>query len=126
MKNFCSLIQHPIIFRRIAPLIISLTLLFSLVIIALTPTASGYELSIYEPFPTVLWLLLAINIFVSLYTIIRSGDTRSNTMYYGYFSILLIETLILFLPIIRGYYSIQRVDGDMFHHMFVARQILNS
>lgn len=111
---------------RIAPLIISLTLLFSVLIIATTPPATGYELSIYEAYPTILWVLLSINIFFSVYTIIRSCDTQSRNLYYGYFSILLIETIILFLPIIRGYYSISRGEGDMYHHMFVASQILNS
>lgn len=126
MKFFRILTQNPTFRMRIAPLIISLTLLFSVLIIATTPPATGYELSIYEAYPTILWVLLSINIFFSVYTIIRSCDTQSRNLYYGYFSILLIETIILFLPIIRGYYSISRGEGDMHHHMFVASQILNS
>jgi len=47
-------------------------------------------------------------------------------LYYGYFSVLLLETIIFFLPIIRGYYSINRGSGDLYYHIFVAHQILNS
>jgi hypothetical protein len=94
-------------------------------IIAATPPATGYELSMYGAYPDFLWVLISINIFFSIYTIIRSSDNQSNNLYYGYFSILLIETIIVFLPIIRGYYSMSRGAGDMYHHMFVASQILN-
>ena len=111
---------------RIVPLIISLTLLFSVLIIAATPPATGYEFSIYGAYPEFLWVLISINIFFSIYTIILSSDNQSGNLYYGYFSILLIETIIVFLPIIRGYYSMSRGAGDMYHHMFVASQILNS
>jgi hypothetical protein len=111
---------------RIAPLIISLTLFFSVLIIATTPPETGYELSIYGAYPTFLWVLLSINIFFSVYAIIQSSDTNSGNLYYGYFSILLLETMMLFLPIIRGYYSISRGLGDMYYHMFIAHQIFDS
>jgi hypothetical protein len=105
---------------------IILTLLFSVLIIALIPPATGYELSIYEAYPTSLWVLLLINIFFSVYSIIGFCDSQSKISYYGYFSILLIETIILLLPIIRGYYSMSRGAGDIYYHMFVASQIVNS
>jgi hypothetical protein len=96
------------------------------VIIAATPPETMYELSLYEAYPLILWVLLAVNIFFSFYTIIRSCESRSLDLYYGYFSILLIDTLVLFLPIIRGFYSISRGGGDMYYHMFIARHIVNS
>jgi hypothetical protein len=110
----------------IIPLIISLTLLFSVLIIATTPVATGYELSIYDAYPISLWVLFSINIFFSIYTLIRSSDSQSRDLCCSYFSILLIETIILFLPIIRGYYSMSRGGGDIYYHLFVANQILNS
>jgi hypothetical protein len=126
LKIFQSLAENTKFGIRIVPIIISLTLLFSVLIIAATPPATGYELSIYEVYPTFLWVTISINIFFSIYTIIQSCDSQSKNSYYGYFSILLIETIILFLPIIRGYYTMNRADGDMFHHIFSANQILNS
>jgi hypothetical protein len=111
---------------RIAPLIISLTLLFSVLIIATTPPATGYELSIYEAYPTILWVLLAINIFFSIYTILQSFDSEPKNLFYGFFSVLLLETIIFLLPIFRGYYSMNRGSGDMYHHMFIAHQIFQS
>jgi len=126
LKIFHTPTRNETFQKRIAPLIISLTLFFSLVIIALTPPATGYELSIYEAYPTILWMLLAINIFFSFYTIIQSFKNQSKTLYLGYFSILFVETILFFLPIMRGYYSIFRGPEDVYYHMFVASQILNS
>ena len=126
MKIFRTLPQNATFRRWISPLIISLTLLFSVLIIATTPPATGYEISIYDAYPVILWVLLSINIFFSIYTIIRSGDSLSKNTYYSYFSILLIETIILSLPIMRGYYSISGKGWDIYHHMFRASQILNS
>jgi hypothetical protein len=95
-------------------------------IIATTPPASGYELSLYEAYPPVLWVLLAINVFFSIYTILQSSDREPRTLFYGFFSVLLFETIIFLLPMFRGYYSINRGSGDLYYHMFVADQILNS
>jgi len=111
---------------QIATLILSLTLLCSVVIIATAPPATGYELSLYEAYPPILWVLLSVTVFSGMYTIIRSCESQVRNLYYGYFSILFIDALILFLPIIRGYYSMSRGEGDMYHHMFIARQILHS
>ena len=126
MKIFRNPTQNVTFRSGFAPLIISLTLLFSIIIIASTPPATGYELSIYEAYPTFLWVLLSINIFFSIYTILQSGNNHSRNLYYGYFSILLIETIIIFLPVIRGYYAMHRGSADLYYHMFVASQILNS
>jgi len=124
LKFFHTLTRNPTFRTRIVPLIISLTLLFSVLIIAVTPPATGYELSIFGAYPDFLWILISINIFFSMYTIFC--DNQSRNLYYGYFSILLIEIIILFLPIMRGYYSMSRGGGDVYHHMFVASQILNT
>ena len=124
VKFFPRVTENPIFRMRIVPLIISLTLLFSVLIIATTPPATGYELSIYGAFPESLWILITINIFFSMYSMV--SDNQSRNLYYGYFSIILIEIIVLFLPVIRGYYSMSRGGGDMYHHMFVATQIFNS
>lgn len=112
--------------RRIIPLVICLTLLLSILIIAITPPAKGYELSIYDAYPAILWILISINIFFSIFTIIQSCDSFSKNVYCGYFSLILIESIILLLPMFRGYYSMSRGGGDIFHHMFVASQISNT
>ncbi len=126
LKILRTLTQDATFRQQIPPLIIGITLLFSVLIIAVTPPATGYELSIYEAYPAILWVLLSINIFFSIFTIIRSCQSESGNLYYGYFSLLLIDAIIIFLPIIRGYYSMSRGEGDMYYHMFIARQILNS
>jgi hypothetical protein len=126
LKIFRPITQNVTFKMWIPPLIISLTLLFSVLIIAITPPAIGYEISIYDAYPSFLWVLLTINIFFSFFTIIRSVDNQSKNSYLGYFSILFIETIILFLPIIRGYFSMSRGGGDIYYHLFVANQIVNS
>jgi hypothetical protein len=126
LKIFRTLPRNGAFRTRIFPLIISLTLLFSVLIIALTPPLTGYELSIYDAYPPILWVLISINIFFSIYTIIQSCDNQLKNSYYGYFSILLIETIIIILPIIRGYYSMSSTSGDIYYHMLSSNQILNS
>ena len=126
MKIFRSLTQNSDFRIHIVPLIISLTLLFSVIIIATTPPVTGYELSIYGAYPGILWVLITINIFFSTYSILRSCDSLSKNSYYGYFSILFIETIIFFLPVMRGYYAMSRGAGDVYYHVFVASQIVNS
>jgi hypothetical protein len=117
----------PPVFRiQVATLVTGLTLLLAVVIIAVTPPVQGYELSLYEGYPPILWVLISVTVFSSMYTIIASCESQLRNLYYGYFSILFIDALILFLPIIRGYYSISRGEGDMYFHMFIARQILDS
>lgn len=126
MKILHSLIENGAFQKGITPLIISITLIFSLLIIATTPAATGDEVSIYGAYPTFLWVLILINIFFSIYAIIRSCDSRFSGRFYGYFSILLIETIVLLLPFIRGYYSMSRGGGDIYEHLFLASQISNS
>jgi len=118
--------QNPEVKKRALPLIIVITLLFSLLIIAITPPATGYELSIYGAYPAFLWVLISINIFFSFYAIFQSWDDKTRNWIYSYFSILLLETTILLLPITRGYYSMSRGGGDIYHHLFIASFISNS
>jgi len=112
--------------KSINLIIISLTLFFSLLIIAITPPAEGYELSIYGIYPLSFWLLISINIFLSFYSILQFGNDKSWSWIFGYFSLLLIENIILLLPIIRGYFSMNRGGGDIYHHILIANYISNS
>jgi hypothetical protein len=80
----------------------------------------------YDAFPAFLWVVISINIFFSLYTIIQSCDSQVQNSYYGYFSILLLETIMIILPIIRGYYSMSSGTADIYYHMLTANQIFNS
>lgn len=118
--------QNPEVKKLALPLIIIITLLFSLLIIAITPPAMGYELSIYDAYPVSFWILVSINIFFSLYMIFRSCDDKTRNWIYGYFSLLLLETIVLLFPIIRGYYSMSRGGGDIYQHLFIASIISNS
>jgi len=111
--------------RKLLSLFILLTLLFLLLIIIITPPVKGYEISIYNAYPEYFWILTSINIFFSIYIVITSIDFRTYDWIYGYFSILLIESIILLLPIIRGYYSMNRGSGDIYYHLAVANFISN-
>lgn len=126
MNSQILLYQSSELKKRAIPLIIVITLLFSLFIIAITPPATGYELSIYGAYPAFLWALISINIFFSFYAIFESWDDKTRNWIYAYFSILLLETTILLLPIIRGYYSMSRGGGDIYQHLFIASFISNS
>lgn len=110
---------------RIIPLIIAVTLVVALLIIAITPPATGYEISIYDAYSGFLWVLISINILLSIYLIISRCEGESKSWLVGFFSILLLESIILLLPIIRGYFAMNRGGGDIFHHLSTAIQILN-
>lgn len=118
--------QYSTIISRIAPLTIIITLLISLLIIAINPPAIGYEISIYEAYPAVLWAFVSINILLSIYVIVRRCEGVSKGWVCGYFSVLLLQTVILLLPTIRGYFAMDRGSGDIFYHLSVVLHIQNT
>jgi len=92
-------------------LIAILSLLFSTLAteIAFQNPAQGYELSIYDSTPSMVWFSLIISIIGALFIIILpiSMDKRisSNLWITGMFILLLNRMILLYIPYIRGYFS---------------------
>ena len=98
-----------------------------LIIIARTPPASGYEISIYEAYPIYFWFFLMASIACGLSILVFSAfSNREGSSYLwalGFFAILLCNVIILLLPQFRGYTFYGR--GDPLIHAGEIKDILS-
>ena len=78
-----------------------------LIIIGRVGPASSYEFSIYDAYPWFFWVLLLSALMCGQLVILGSVIARpaKNYWYFGLGAILLVNAILLFMPIIRGYYS---------------------
>lgn len=92
-------------------------LLLALLIILITPPATGYEYSIYGAYPIVFWYLLISSIFLGMVCSILSlqnAETK-NLWMIGFLAELIAISILLFLPMIRGYFLYG--SGDVATHI---------
>ncbi|WP_128224765.1 hypothetical protein [Halobacteriaceae bacterium SHR40] len=85
------------------------------------PPASGYEISIYQVYPWYFWGLLIGATFLGQVVIVgsvRYSDGDDRTWVLGVILVLLSGTILLFMPIIRGYPVFGGVD-ELTHIGFV-------
>ena len=99
----------------------------SLVIIAIIPPASGYEISIYDSYPWYFWWLILISIFLGQIIILKnvffkSSDENNRLWFLGLIVIMISIIIILFLPYIRAYPTYGRFDH--LTHIGIVRDIL--
>jgi hypothetical protein len=86
--------------------------------------ASSYEFSIYTAYPWYFWLFIVSAIVCGQVIIIGSAFTlsRKNYCFFGLGVILLANTLLLFMPPVRGYFIFG--DGDVLTHIGYMKDIL--
>ena len=89
----------------------------ALTVAAITPSSSCYEFSIYEAYPNYFWYFIIMSIFIgNLIMIIQSNNTIKTYLWkLGLFVKIMACTVLLFLPIIRGYFIYGR--GDVLSHI---------
>ncbi|MDS0299657.1 hypothetical protein NDI76_12985 [Halogeometricum sp. S1BR25-6] len=94
-------------------LVVALTyILFS------TPSASAYEMSIYEAYPWYFWALAVLALLIGHYAVLErvfGGESDSGAWRLGLLLILVVEALLLLLPYFRGYPVFGR--GDVLTHV---------
>jgi len=97
-----------------------------LAIILSVGPAQSYEFSTYEAFPGYFWIFLLFAIFCGQLVIIGSAFTQSRKNYwlFGLGAILISTALLLFMPIIRGYYIYG--DADVLTHIGYMKDILRT
>ncbi len=82
-------------------------------IILLTPPANQYEISIYRVFPWYFWAMLIASTVIGQVLILRSaftdGKSRSDWQL-GVLLILLCNSILVFMPYLRGYTYFERAD----------------
>ena len=98
----------------------------ALVIIAITPSATGYEVSLYDAYPLHFWLLSIASIACGIGILLRQtfAPKKSEWWMVGFIIISFTNIVLLLLPMFRGYalYGL----GDTVTHLGFAKDILNS
>lgn len=87
-------------------------------IIARTPPASSYEISIYQVYPVYFWMLVIGTMFCGILVLIRNAFCKGQPSYlylYGYFLLIALNLIIITLPIFRGYFI--KSGGDEITHI---------
>lgn len=80
--------------------LISLTICF--VILAKTPPATGYEISIYNAYPSYFWWFIILATSCGICTMYY-GECYKKTFYLGFSIVVLNYLIVLMLPVFRGY-----------------------
>lgn len=97
---------------KLLSLAAGILILAVLITAARTPLASGYEISIYEAFPLYFWLLFvgAIACGVGILLHHAFGKAQSRWWVSGLLIIVATNSIILLLPVFRGYAVYGRYD----------------
>lgn len=100
--------------------------LLALSIILRTPTAQSFEFSIYDVYPGVFWLLIIVAISIGQILMIVSAfsDINDNHWVFAFFSIMICNIILIFMPLIRGYLIFG--TGDVLTHIGIMKNILSS
>ena len=108
------------IVARVLSLAGILALLLCLAILAATPPAVGYELSIYGAYPLSFWFLVVFaNAAGIVLLVIQATRERSSVFSLcGVVFILLTNFIVVVLPLLRGY-TFYGVDDALYHLGFV-------
>lgn len=98
--------------------------LVALIVIARTPPATGYELSIYYAYPTYFWSLIIAAIACGIGILIRQAFAaqKSNWWLAGLFLVIFSNSVFLGLPFFRGYAFFP--FGDAMTHIGYMKDII--
>lgn len=94
-----------------------LLILSAVIIILFTKPFDSYEFSIYSIYPSYFWIILIISITLGMTCAIISvlNDSLKNYWYLGFLAEVIAFSLVLFLPMIRGYFIYG--SGDVLTHI---------
>lgn len=111
---------------KLSIIIACLCLMISMMIILSMPRVSGYELSIYDAFPWYFWFFFLLSIIFGVGIIIMAliNDTVQNLWSVGLLILILSNSLILLLPLFRGYSYGGGADADIFSHVGFIKEII--
>jgi hypothetical protein len=119
--------NHSCSLNRILALIGIGLILLSLTIILITPSAANYEFSIYDAYPLIFWLALFAAIITGSGIILIDGLFKEQDIFHWIFGILIIflaDSILLFMPLIRGYLNFG--SGDVLTHIGWMKDIIRT
>ena len=91
-----------------------------------TPPAGGYEISIYNVYSPLFWFLFILTIVLGIGLTILFMVRGVNLWRYSLTAILIVDTVVLFLPMIRGYEFYALAGSDIFAHLAWSEFITNT
>lgn len=110
---------------RTAMLVCSILIFTSLAILASTPTASDYEISIYKSVPWTFWITVIAAIAVSQSVIIYSiGRRHRKWATYAYIAIIATNLIVVSVPLVRHYEFYGR--GDVLSHVGYMKDLVTT
>ena len=94
----------------------------AVVFVAADPSASGYELSVYDAYPTAFWLLLLGGLVAGQVVVFESAEEGDRHPYWklGFGLMLAVNAVVLFLPAVRYDFYLR---GDMLTFVGMIRNI---
>lgn len=100
-------------------------ILLALIVIAGTPAADGYEISIYGAYPGYFWIFLIGAIFSAILVLLQEifSNKKTNRWIIAFFAILLGNFIFLLLSLFRGYCFIGGASADIFSHIGWIKEI---
>lgn len=98
----------------------------ALVIINNHSPASGYELSTYDAFPIIVWVLIGLSMSLGIIITISEAFSKIRIGFWkvGLIILMIVTAIIVLLPIIRGYYLVGYPDP--FGHLNYTNVILDT
>lgn len=96
----------------------------ALLFVAADPTASGYEITVYDGYPFLFWLLVLVAMVLGQVVIFESAEAGGRHRYWkwGLALVLAANVVLLLIPVVR--YNMY-ASGDMLTHIGMIRQIQN-
>jgi hypothetical protein len=91
---------------KIGMIISLLLILFAIKILAGTPSATGYEISIYSAYPWYFWFVITLAILINVYILVNYAFEDSNNRLWimAHITIILSNLIVILLPLFRNYY----------------------
>jgi len=121
ISDLCNKIEKIVSFSSL------LLIIISFIVIIRTPCSSGYEISIYEMYPTYFWFLLLFSFLGGQFILVKNSIYCNNSTFSGVFGIVIIllaDFILISIPILRNYIIFGR--ADVLSHIGLVLDILNS
>lgn len=111
-------------FEKLSSIFSFILIIFILMIIAKTPSANGYEISIYDGYPYYFWILIIITIILPFLVLIKTNNRPNIYTYMPFVGALTSLLILLSLPLFRMYpfYG----EGDIHTHLGMIKDILSN
>lgn len=111
---------------KLVTIFIYILFLINMYIISKVGVANSYEISIYNAYPLLFWILLFLGISLSIVCIGISIHYYSNYWILHLLAIFLNYAIVFFLPVFRGYFLFSTLGYDLLVHLAFTKELLLS